>query len=129
MRTYCVQNLAINFIRCSVVYAIFGMALGIYMAASNDHGQAPTHAHVNLLGWVSMAIFGLAYRVFPSLAQGALPKVHFWIMNIGVIGMIAGLFLMFSGRMEFVPLTGASSIVVLIGMLVFAFIVYRGRPD
>lgn len=99
------------------------------LAASNHHDQGPTHAHLNLLGWVSMAIFGLVYRAFPSLAEGALPKVHFWIMNVGIIGMIAGLFLMFSGHMEFVPLSAASSIVVLIGMLVFAFIVYRGKSD
>jgi cbb3-type cytochrome oxidase subunit 1 len=121
------NTIALKFIRCAVLYGLIGMAIGIYMAASNHHDQAPTHAHLNLLGWVSMAIFGLVYRAFPSLAEGALPKAHFWIMNIGVIGMIAGLFMMFSGHMEFVPLSAASSIVVLIGMLLFAFIVYRGR--
>lgn len=123
------NTISLKFIRCAVVYGLIGMCLGIYMAASNHHDQGPTHAHLNLLGWVSMAIFGLVYRAFPSLAEGALPKVHFWIMNVGIIGMIAGLFLMFSGHMEFVPLSAASSIVVLIGMLVFAFIVYRGKSD
>jgi cbb3-type cytochrome oxidase subunit 1 len=123
------QNLAIKFIRCAVVYGIVGMTLGIVMAASNDHGQAPTHTHINLLGWVSMAIFGLVYRAFPTFAVGTLPKVHFWIMNIGVIGMIAGLFLMFSGHMEFVPLTAVASLFVLAGMLLFAFIVYRTRIE
>lgn len=123
------QNLAIKFIRCAVIYGLLGMAIGIVMAATNDHAQAPTHAHLNLLGWVSMAIFGLVYRAFPTLAVGTLPKVHFWIMNVGVIGMIAGLFLMFSGHMEFVPLTAISSVVIFVGMLLFAFIVYRARVD
>lgn len=123
------QDLAIKFIRCAVVYAIVGMALGIFMAASNDHVQAPTHTHINLLGWVSMALFGLVYRAFPALAAGTLPKVHFWIMNVGVIGMIAGLFLMFAGHMEFVPLTGVASLFVLAGMLLFAIIVYRTRTE
>jgi cbb3-type cytochrome oxidase subunit 1 len=123
------RNLSINFIRCGVIYGLIGMGIGIVMAASNDHGQAPTHAHINLLGWVSMPIFGLVYRAFPTLAIGTLPKLHFWIMNIGIIGMIAGLFLMFSGHMEFVPLTAISSIVVLVGMLLFAFIVYRRQID
>jgi hypothetical protein len=105
------------------------MILGIFMAASGDHGQAPTHAHLNLLGWVSMAVFGLVYRAFPTLAKGALPKIHFWIMNVGVIGMIIGLFLMFNGRMEFEALTAAASMLVLVGMLLFAFIVLRTRVD
>jgi cbb3-type cytochrome oxidase subunit 1 len=123
------QNLAIKFIRCAVIYAIIGMSLGIFMAASNDHAQTPTHTHINLLGWVSMALFGLAYRAFPAFAAGALPKIHFWIMNVGIVGMIAGLFLMFAGHMEFVPLTAVASLFVLAGMLLFAFIVYRTRIE
>jgi len=119
------NTLALKFIRCAVVYAIIGMAIGIFMAASEDHSQAPTHAHLNLLGWVSMAIFGLVYRAFPAFAEGVLPKAQFWIMNIGIVGMIGGLFLMFSGHMEFVPLTAISSIVIFGGMLLFAIIVYR----
>ena len=123
------QNLAIKFIRCAVIYGLIGMTLGIVMAASNDHAQAPTHTHINLLGWVSMAIFGLAYRAFPALAVGSLPKIHFWIMNIGIVGMIAGLGLMFSGHMEFVPLTSVASLFVIVGMLLFAVIVYRTRIE
>lgn len=123
------KNLAINFIRCGVIYGLIGMVLGIVMAASGNHDQAPTHAHVNLLGWVSMAVFGLVYRAFPALAVGMLPKLHFWIMNLGVVGMVAGLFLMFSGHMEFVPLTSVSSLILVVGMLLFGLIVYRGRSD
>ena len=123
------KNLSYNFLRCAVTYALIGMAIGIYMAASNQHEQAPTHAHLNLLGWVSMAIMGLVYRAYPAMAEGSLPKIQFWLMNVGIIGMISGLALMFSGRMEFVPLTAASSLVVFIGMLLFAVVVYRSRTE
>ena len=46
-----------------------------------------------------------------------------------IVGMIAGLFLMFAGHMEFVPLTAVASLFVLAGMLLFAFIVYRTRIE
>ena len=121
------QNLGINFVRCAVIYALIGMALGIHMAASGDHGQGPTHAHINLVGWASMGLFGLAYRVWPELAVGVWPKIHFWGWNIGAIGMFIALFLMFSGHRQFEPLAAISSIVVLLSMLVFVFIIFRTK--
>jgi hypothetical protein len=39
-----------------------GMVLGIVMGMSQDFTLAPAHAHINLLGWVSMALYGLYHR-------------------------------------------------------------------
>jgi hypothetical protein len=37
---------------------------------SVDHTTLPAHAHLNLLGWVSLFLFGIDYRLHPSL-EGA----------------------------------------------------------
>jgi len=121
------QNLGLNFVRCAVVYGLLGMVLGIVMASSGDHGQAPTHTHINLLGWASMGLFGLAYRAWPELNTGIWPKIHFWGWNLGALGMVLGLFLMFSGRMQFVMLTAISSVLILLSMLVFAVVIFRAK--
>lgn len=42
--------------------ALTGMSLGIYMGISQDFTFAPAHAHLNLLGWVTMALYGLYHR-------------------------------------------------------------------
>ena len=42
--------------------ALAGMALGIRMGMAQDFALAPVHAHLNLLGWVTMSLFGLYYR-------------------------------------------------------------------
>ena len=42
--------------------ALTGMSLGIYMGINQDFTLAPAHAHVNLLGWVTMALYGLYHR-------------------------------------------------------------------
>jgi len=50
---------------CFVVAALAalgGMGLGIVMGISQDFTLAPAHAHLNLLGWVTMAIYGLYHR-------------------------------------------------------------------
>jgi cbb3-type cytochrome oxidase subunit 1 len=38
---------------------------------------APVHAHLNLLGWASLALFGIVYRLYPELAARRLAAVHF----------------------------------------------------
>ena len=42
--------------------ALTGMGLGLYMGIGGDFTLAPAHAHLNLLGWVTMAVYGLYHR-------------------------------------------------------------------
>lgn len=39
-----------------------GLGLGIYMGLNEDFTLAPAHAHLNLLGWVTMSLYGLYHR-------------------------------------------------------------------
>lgn len=121
--------LPIWFLRMATIYALLGMALGIYMGMSSDHTQIPTHTHINLLGWVSLAGFGIVYRVWPGMADGLLPRIHFWAMSLGVLGMTVGFALMFGVSMTYEPLVAVSSLLVLLAMLVFAPIVFRAQGD
>jgi hypothetical protein len=42
--------------------ALTGMCLGIWMGMNEDFTLAPVHAHINLLGWVTLALYGLYHR-------------------------------------------------------------------
>jgi hypothetical protein len=123
------QNIGINFLKCAVLYAIAGMALGIYMGITNDHSQAPTHAHNNLLGWVSMALMGLTFRTWPKLSVGGLPKAIFWLMNAGTIVMVLGLWQIFSGNDVGEKVVAVGSLIVLLTMILFAVVVYRANTS
>ena len=48
-----------KYITTALGYAIIGMMLGIYMAASKDHGHMVTHAHIMMIGFVVSFIYGL----------------------------------------------------------------------
>ena len=71
--------------------ALAGMAWGLSMAISGDHGMAPAHAHLNLIGWASMGVMGAFY----GLAGARVPKWLAWanylLMTIGVAVMIPSL--------------------------------------
>ena len=56
--------------QAAVVFIVAGMIWGIFMAISDDHSAMPAHAHLNLLGWVSLFLFGIYYRLHPWL-EGA----------------------------------------------------------
>lgn len=113
------------FLRTAVVYVLAGMSLGIFMALSDDHSQMPTHAHMNLLGWASMALYAVVYRVWPEAARSPLAAWHFWIANLGTLTVVIGVAGIMAGREEtFGPVAGVGSILSLIGMLLFAAIVY-----
>ena len=66
-----------RFLRVAVIYVLLGVTLGIGMAGSHNYAFAPVHAHLNLLGWASMALFGLWYRSAPAAGETRLAKVHF----------------------------------------------------
>jgi hypothetical protein len=57
------------FLRVAVVFAITGMALGIYMGAAQDFALSPVHAHINLVGWVSMFLAGLSIEPIRNAKQ------------------------------------------------------------
>src|SRR5215813_8493233 len=48
------------------------MLLCMFMCMSDDHSQMPTHAHINVLGWASMALYGVVYRAWPEAAHSPL---------------------------------------------------------
>jgi hypothetical protein len=66
----------LQFLVLAALSLIVGVSMGIFMAASQDHQLMPVHAHVNLVGWASLALFGLVYRAYPSLGARRLAKLH-----------------------------------------------------
>ena len=41
--------------------------------------NSSVHTHINLVGWASLALFGVIYRLYPELAASRLALVHFWL--------------------------------------------------
>ena len=114
----------------AVVFVIAGMIWGIVMGISQDFTAAPAHAHLNLLGWVSLFLFGIYYRLHPSLEAAKTAIVQVWVWIIGTIIFAIGIGLASTGRAIGEPVTGVGSFIVLIDVLLFGWLVFQGeRPD
>jgi hypothetical protein len=111
------------FFGTAVVYGALGVLLGTIMGATEDHSQLVTHAHMLLIGWVSFAIFGFFYHLFPGRAASVLARVHFGLAQVSYLALILALFLIFSGNTApGQPLAGASSLAYLLSFILFAVI-------
>ena len=85
-----------NFIRSSLLWLGGGVLLGLWMALSPQAVlYRPAHVHANLLGFVSMMIFGVAYHVIPRFTGTPLRSrrvaiVHLWVANVGLASLVGG---------------------------------------
>ena len=88
-----------GFVKASVVWLSLGVSLGVAMAAHPAWAAYRTaHMHMNLLGFVTMMIFGVGYHVLPRftghpLWSRRLAGWHWWLSNVGLALMVAGFIL------------------------------------
>lgn len=109
----------------AVLFVLVGMAWGLQMAISNDHSAFPAHAHLNLLGWVSLFLFGIYYRLNPSLDRSRAALVQVGVWSLGTIIMIVGVGLVTTGHELGDPIAGTGAMIVFAGMLIFGWLVFR----
>jgi len=119
------------FIKSSLVWLALGVLAGLAMAARPEWvSWRPVHAHLSVLGFLVMSLYGVAYHVIPRFTGHLLysPRLagwHFWLSNVGLAVMAVAFAL--------VPLTGRtwSGLLTVGGMLsaagAFAFIVNLWR--
>ncbi len=113
------------FLRTSVLFLICGMSFGAYMGGTHDFTYAPAHAHLNLIGGVLMFLAGLYYNTKPELPAGLI-RIHYFIALLGVLLIVPGIYGSIANMPWAVPVVGAGSVITIISMLFFAFMVYKG---
>jgi len=120
------HTLATRWIFVALLYFVLAVCLGVGMAASHDFRLRGLHVHLNLLGWVSAAIMGLIYRLYPQAAATRLARWHFGVYNAALPVMMASLGALLLGEHWVDPIVGASSVAVTAAIVLFALAVWRG---
>jgi cytochrome c oxidase cbb3-type subunit 1 len=83
-----------GFIVMSIVYLGFSTVLGIFMLGhQNMLALKFVHSHLNMLGWVSMMIYGVGYHILPRfmgrpLYSNKIGEAQFWLGNISLVGLL-----------------------------------------
>jgi len=83
-----------GFVVASLVYFFLAAVLGIWMGGADAAGWVKfAHVHFNLLGFMSMMIYGVGYFILPrfngrTLRWPSWVPIHFFVANIGLLGMV-----------------------------------------
>lgn len=117
-----------KYLIAALAYAIIGMALGIYMAASHDHVHRVTHAHILLVGFVVSLVYGIIYKLWVAQSSAGLSMIQFACHQLGAAVLLLGLFLLYGNLIPeptLGPIMGLASIFLLIGMVLMMAIVLK----
>lgn len=120
--------IAEHFFKAAICFLIAGIVMGLQMSISGEHNVIGAHAHTNLLGWVTMALFGGYYALNPAKARTRLARLHFWSYLGSVLVMAPSLYLLYLGYAAVEPALALSSIVAFASVVVFAVVVFS-RAD
>ena len=88
------EKWSLRLIRISALFGLLGTVLGSHMAGAGSYAFRPIHAHILLVGWLSMFAWGVFYRIY-KVRVTKLIAVHGWTAIIGAIGLTSGMWLQF----------------------------------
>ncbi len=85
---------SIRLVRAGALFGLLGAYLGSHMAGAGSYALRPIHAHILLVGWLSLFVYGLFYKLY-KVKFPKLVAFHGWSAIIGAIGLTAGMYLQF----------------------------------
>jgi hypothetical protein len=116
-----VSSAGVVWIKLAVLYLAVGVALGMAMGMRQDFTLRPVHAHVNLLGWTTLALAGIIYSIFPKAGQSLLARIHFWLMNLALPVMMGALaYVLTTGDVKVLPALVVSELAAAAAIVAFA---------
>lgn len=81
---------SIRLIQLAAIFGIIGVIIGSDMSGSGNYQLRAIHAHILVVGWLSIFAWGLFYRVY-TVRSKKLVNLHAWTAVIGSIGLTVGM--------------------------------------
>jgi cbb3-type cytochrome oxidase subunit 1 len=119
------------FIRASLLWFAAGIVLGIAMAV---HPQwityRPAHAHMNVVGFLTMLVFGVGYQLLPRLFGHPLHSqrlaiAHLFCANAGLAGLVLGFLMAPAGGAGVRWVTTAGGSLYALGAMFWVYNLWR----
>ena len=121
-------GVSLKFVTLAALSLVVGVGLGIFMGITHDFQMVPVHAHINLVGWASLALFGIVYHLVPRMAERRIASVHFILAAPSAILLPVGIAMSISGQSPMLAIVAsllwfAGSILFLVQLLAILFAV------
>ena len=119
------------FVKSALVWLGLGVTLGVTMAVHPATAVYRTaHLHMNLLGFVSMMIYGVSYHVMPRFTGNAIHNVRLavaqlWLANAGLALLVAGFGVRAQGGRASIYLLAIGGVLGAVAAYVFIYNIWR----
>ena len=111
------------YVGLAIALLIVGELLGFYMGMQNDAKWRGVHIAIVLVGFVTIALFGALYRLWPAMKAGTLATVQFWLTLAGVVGVIVGSIVQVQNGS--VVILAVSSALMIVGTLLLGWLFWE----
>jgi len=109
-----------TYVAVALLWAVIGMLLGLYMGIAADNKLLTMHVAIMLPGFVTLAIYGMIYRLWPAIKRARLARAQFWITVLGSAAIVVGsYFYVMSGS---IPLVATGSVVMIVGAALMSWL-------
>ncbi|HWL23451.1 MAG TPA: hypothetical protein VNR38_06840 [Ureibacillus sp.] len=86
------QKWSIRLIRFAAIFGIIGTFIGSKMSGNMDYSLRPIHAHILLVGWLSVFAWGIFYKVY-RVKYKKLVTTHGILAMTGAFGLTFGMWM------------------------------------
>jgi cbb3-type cytochrome oxidase subunit 1 len=119
------------FIRASLIWLSAGIMLGVAIAVEPRWViYRPAHAHMNVVGFLTMFVFGVGYQLLPRLFghplhSARLGVAHLYLANVGLAGLVVGFLIRPHAGFDSRWLTGTGGTLFALGALLWVWNLWR----
>lgn len=114
-------------IMTGVLCLLVGEGVGIWMGTNQDFTFAPAHAHLNLLGWVTLSLYGFAHRVYPALAKSRLALAQAVIAIVSNLVLPAGIAYAIATEQPIIAIIASNGVVLATLLFAIMFARHAGK--
>jgi hypothetical protein len=82
----------LTLLRFSAIFSVIGAVLGAHMAGAGSYAFRPVHAHILVVGWLTLFAWAVYYEVF-TVTSKKLAAWHTWTAILGSAGLTGGMWL------------------------------------
>lgn len=120
-------------LRFSAIFALIGAFLGSHMAGAGSPAFKTVHAHILVVGWLTLFAWAVYYKIFTP-ANKTVAAFHVWTAIFGAIGLTSGMWLYYlrpfdlaDGLVTVFFIVGGS--IMLLSFLFFAILTFMKTDD
>ncbi|HIV74942.1 MAG TPA: hypothetical protein H9895_07700 [Candidatus Pseudogracilibacillus intestinigallinarum] len=120
-------------IRFAAIFGLIGAFLGSHMAGAGSLAFRPVHAHILVVGWLSLFAWGVYYKAF-RIQASKLVSAQAITGIIGAAGLSIGLWLQYlqpfgDSKAIILPIYIGGGTILLISFLLFVIVTFVSKEQ